>query len=399
MKFLLLNGHGIDIRVDSAKLCVKNGFYSMEQGPEVFTFKPRQIDVDHIVIYGPDGNISIDAIRWLMKHSVQVSVLNWNGDLLTTMLPPQSISMKTRLNQYQAYLNEKERLILAKEFIKGKFARTKEVLNYLKEKYLKIDTDFSSISKRLEGTNTIGQLMQVEGHVAHHYWQQITKILPKEFEFTSRYTISERTHGAGDQINALLNYGYSILEAECHRAIQTNNLEASIGFMHEQRSGKNALAYDLQEPFRFLIDLAVIKSIEEETFTKKDFIRTENYNLRLRPEGAKKLIRQIELQFNSTVDYKGKQPTWRYTLLEKTRELTNYLNKTSKDIDFCSPKLEISHEDTEHIRNKIRSITYSEWKAKGYSKGTLHYLKANTKTSKNFKIYTKALEKIQTIDI
>jgi len=46
---------------------------------------------------------------------------------------------------------------------------------------------------------------------------------------------------------------------------------------------KNSLAYDLQEPFRFLVDMAVIKLIETDAMEKKGFIRTENFNLRLRP--------------------------------------------------------------------------------------------------------------------
>jgi hypothetical protein len=46
---------------------------------------------------------------------------------------------------------------------------------------------------------------------------------------------------------------------------------------------KNSLAYDLQEPFRFLIDLAILNLIETNAMHKRDFLRTENYSLRLRP--------------------------------------------------------------------------------------------------------------------
>ena len=55
-----------------------------------------------------------------------------------------------------------------------------------------------------------------------------------------------------------------------------------MGFLHEMNPSKSSLAYDLQEPFRFLVDLVVINLIENGTMDKKDFIVTENYNLRLR---------------------------------------------------------------------------------------------------------------------
>jgi CRISPR-associated protein Cas1 len=51
------------------------------------------------------------------------------------------------------------------------------------------------------------------------------------------------------------------------------------------RNEKRSLAYDLQDPFRFLVDLTVISLIESGAMESKDFIRTENYNLRLKPTG------------------------------------------------------------------------------------------------------------------
>jgi len=52
---------------------------------------------------------------------------------------------------------------------------------------------------------------------------------------------------------------------------------------------KNCLAYDMQEPFRFVIDLAVIDLIENDNMEKKDFVRTESFTLRLRASGAQKV--------------------------------------------------------------------------------------------------------------
>lgn len=53
----------------------------------------------------------------------------------------------------------------------------------------------------------------------------------------------------------------------------------SRGFLHEAQPGKNSLAYDMQEPFRLLIDLAIIDLVENDTMEKKDFVRTESFTL------------------------------------------------------------------------------------------------------------------------
>ena len=70
-------------------------------------------------------------------------------------------------------------------------------------------------------------------------------------------------------------------------------LDAHVGFLYEMNPSKNSLAYDLQETFRFLIDLAVISLIDSKKMDDKDFIRTENYSLRLRPSGTKKLTEEF----------------------------------------------------------------------------------------------------------
>jgi CRISPR/Cas system-associated endonuclease Cas1 len=69
-----------------------------------------------------------------------------------------------------------------------------------------------------------------------------------------------------------------ILEAECLRVINTVGLDPHVGFLHEMNPSENSLAYDLQESFRFLVDLEVINLVENATMDKKDFIVTENYN-------------------------------------------------------------------------------------------------------------------------
>ena len=76
-------------------------------------------------------------------------------------------------------------------------------------------------------------------------------------------------------------------------------IDAHVVFLHEMNLSKNGLAYDLQEPFRFLVNLAVINLTEINGLDKNDFIRTECYFLKLRPSGAKKLTEAVNSCFNS----------------------------------------------------------------------------------------------------
>jgi CRISPR-associated protein Cas1 len=396
MKLLLLNGHGIDTRVNGSKLYVKDGRHSSDIEPETYVFSPQKIDIDTIVIYGKNGNLTLESIRWLIKHNVQVCILDWDGKLLTTMLPPESTNVKTKFAQYHAYEDKEIRLKLAKKFIEAKFDKSQVVLNYLKQRYPAIENDFSKDSSKLAEADNIKEIMGAEGAVAVYYWTQFEKFIPEKYEFddrTGRY--KTRPSGAGDMVNVMLNYGYALLESECMRAINAVGMDVHVGFLHEMATGKNSLAYDLQEPFRFLVDLAVINLIETDRMEKKDFIRTENYSLRLRPSGAKKLTEEFQSWINKSVTYQDKSMMWNYVLLLKTRELAQFLNGKTKKIDFTTPSYMIERQDTDEIRKKILAISYTEWKEMGFSKGTLHYMKNNAKGNKPFTLNAHVRERLE----
>lgn len=393
MKAILLNGHGINVKVSQAKLKIKDGRYDDDIEPEQYVFSPKRIDINNVIIYGRSGDISIEAIKWMIKHNVQVTILDWNGKLLTTMLPPESVQVKTKFSQYSSYKDARLKLEIAKKFITAKIQRTKSVLEYLKSKY-ELDYDFSNEERNLSNAKTTQEILLPEARVAKKYWEILKRIFPDKYEFETRGSMG-RPHKAGDQINCMFNYGYAILEAECLRAINSAGLDAHIGFLHKMTIGKNSLAYDLQEPFRFLIDLAIISVIEKGLIEKRDFIRTENYNLRLRPSGAKKLMKEILLQFNKKVRHRGREYTWSYVLITQTIDFAHYLTGEKEKLDFCFPVPDLDRVDTAELRKKILSTSIYRWQKKGFSKGTLSNLKKNARSDKPFGINEHVKKRIE----
>ncbi len=93
----------------------------------------------------------------------------------------------------------------------------------------------------------------------------------------------------------------------------------------------------------------------------KDFIRTENYNLRLKPTGARKVANGFSNMLNKKVIYEGKQTTWGSIILLKARELAHYLTSKKKELDFIEPEYEIEMSDSYEIRQKILNIFYVDW--------------------------------------
>ncbi len=394
MRCLLLSGHGIKMNVDSAKLVIQDGRNSVEEEPAKYTLRPKITDYDNLVVYGHSGYITFEAMRWLTKQNIQLTLLNWNGKLLTNVLSLESKQTKLKFAQYRAY-ESPLRIEIARNLIDAKIQRSKAVLDWLKERYPDVNSDVSKEYRKLPSTKTISEIMLIEARIGEIYWRELSKIFNDKFEFISRQQgKSSRPMGAVDPINTLLNYGYALLESECRKAINSIGLDTHVGFMHEMALGKEPLVYDLQEPFRFLVDLAIITSLEKKVFTKSDFIRTENYNLKLRPSGVKKLLKEIELQFNKPIEYQGSKCHWSYLIFLKARELAHYLLSKKSIIDFSSPHVELERKDSSELRQKILNLSYSQARNLGIGKGALHYLKKNARSEKPFKVYNKIKSKI-----
>jgi CRISPR-associated protein Cas1 len=388
-KFLFLDGYGIDVRVDDGKLLVRDGSGVRQK------YFPKRFPFSNVIIYGTRGSISFEAIRWLLKHNAQISVINWNGKLLTSILPPEAKQTKLKFAQYITYESSK-RIEIARKLIDAKIKRSKVVLGWLKEKYPCISDNIQREYKKLPKAKSIEQIMNIEGRVAEIYWKELSKIFNKKFGFENRKIgKTEKPMGAVDPINALFNYGYSLLESECRKAINSVGLDTHVGFLHEVTLGKEPLVYDLQEPFRWLIDVAVINALEKKMFDKKDFIRTENYNLKLRLSGARKLIKEVEAQLNKKVFYRKNWYSWHYIILLKTQELAQYLLGKRRELRFDLPRLELKRIDNVKLREKILKFPYSKAKKLGISKGTLWYLKHNAMSDKPFKVYRNSRRKLK----
>lgn len=404
MNTLLLSGHGISINVDGSKLHIQDGHDLNRPNPDSYVFKPKFIDLDNIVVYGHSGNISLDAIRWLTKQNVPLTVLNWDGRLLTSMMPLEYKSSNVRMAQYQAYGNG-QRVDIAKKFIDAKIKNSIAVLEWLGKRYPEVA---KANNERMKIINTnwvlmpkaigIKDVMGIEGMVAHHYWAIVSTVFDKKMEFDGRvYGKTIRPMGAVDPINALFNYGYSILESQCWKALNSVGLDPHVGFMHEMNPSKAPLVYDFQEPFRWIVDVSVLSALEKKVFTKKDFIRTENYNIRIRPEGVKKLMAELMAQFTRKVQYQKLYREWGYIITEKAYELGQFIIGKRKSLDFSDPSPQLYREDSTAMRQKILNMDYSTWEKNGFSKGTLHYLKKNAKKDKPFKIYKNARKKLNAI--
>ncbi len=90
-------------------------------------------------------------------------------------------------------------------------------------------------------------------------------------------------------VNALLNYGYAVLESQVRIAIAAAGLDPTIGHLHVCQPGRDSFVYDLMEPHRPGVDRVVLDFVRGNVFTPRDFVIDTQGACRLHPELARRV--------------------------------------------------------------------------------------------------------------
>jgi CRISPR/Cas system-associated endonuclease Cas1 len=105
-----------------------------------------------------------------------------------------------------------------------------------------------------------------------------------------RSLITRNPRKATNPANAILNYLYSILEAEARIAAFKLGLDPGLNIMHVDLKARDSLVCDLVEAVRPGVDEFVLDSLENRAFRKTDFLETREGVCRLMPSISLDLV-------------------------------------------------------------------------------------------------------------
>ena len=394
MRPLLLHGFGTSVRIHGRTLEID----WRSEGRKV-SYRPQQLPFDSVVVDSLTGSVSFEALRFLAVHDVPVTLLRWNGTILSTILPRGPANGELRIAQVQAYADPVRRLRIAREFIREKVSKSVSLVEHLALN-LPVSVDLIKTEIGRDLVRTVNDLRVYELRVAQVYWRQfgraIESLWPKSGFVGRRSPQRSWNNSAADPTNALLNYGYSLLESACRSAIVSVGLLPEIGFVHEVAHAKFPLIYDLQEPFRWLVDLSVLEVIRDGKLDRKqDFIVTENYYVRLRSTAAKTLIDRLSANMNRKVSVGGRSFAYETLVAEMTRRLARHLTAPSSRLSLSYPFVvgESGHVDS-GTADRVCSMTYAEARTLGISKAGLWDMKRRAAEGKPLKLYREVASKL-----
>ena len=216
------------------------------------------------------------------ERGVCVSMFSEHGKFLARVEGPVSGNVLLRLAQMRAYEDKDRKGELARSFVIGKLCNARAVLmrrirDHGETGALKVGAACQLDVLRRVGDSPpdTSRIRGLEGEAAAGYFGCFNDLLVMQQEAFS--IASRNRRPPQDPMNALLSYLYALLAHECRGAPEGVGLDPQIGFLHELRPGRPALALDLMEEFRaVLADRMALSLVNLKQVTPRDFKMTES---------------------------------------------------------------------------------------------------------------------------
>lgn len=295
----------------------------------------QEIRMNEICQLNVRGNIqlSTQAVQALCEQNIPICYFSVGGWFygITTGLETKNVFLRQRqfaMAELPWFCRR-----LAQELVAGKIRNQRTFLlrNYV-EPDPRVMQEMKQMAERAASCESLETLLGIEGNAARLYFgafRGLIKVeadeqLPRIFQmdFAGRNRRPPR-----DAVNALLSLGYSLLAKDVTIACYAAGFDPMMGFYHQPRFGRPALALDLMEPFRTLIvDSAVVTAINTKMVTPEDFV-VAGQAVALKAEGRKAFYRSYELRMDSMVTHPlfGYRVSYRRLLEVQVRLLAKLL--------------------------------------------------------------------------
>jgi CRISPR-associated protein Cas1 len=334
---LYLNTPGLRVGIRDEVLVVKEGDRVVQE--------VRTGDVTHVALFG-NIQISTQAVQVLCDKEIPVGYFSMGGWFYGLTRGHGMTNVFTRIEQFRQAADPLRCLALARRMVQGKIRNQRTLLMRLHvEAPPPVLARLKQAAQDVLRAGNLQELLGMEGAAAALYFQNFSGMIKVEsgdmdelpgLEDPTRapdppvftFDFVRRTRRPPtDPVNALLSLAYSLLAKDCTIAAPAVGLDPYVGFYHQPRYGRPALALDLMEEFRPLIaESTVLTAINNRMLRSNHFVKAGDA-VNLTPAGRKIFFQAYEQRMNALIthpifDYRV---SYRRVLELQTRLLARHL--------------------------------------------------------------------------
>jgi CRISP-associated protein Cas1 len=286
-------------------------------------------NTSHVALFGP-VQISTQALQELCALGITVSYLSSGGRLYGITRGMDHKHVELRRLQFAAASDKARCLALAKRFVTVKIRNCRTLV---RRNAVNVPEHVIERLRELVDTagsaSNLGSLLGIEGTSARLYFEAYGSMLRPPgkpdrwaFDFGGR-----NRRPPLDPINALLSFGYAMLAKDVAVTLIAVGFDPYMGFYHQPRYGRPALALDVMEEFRpLVVDSIVLGTVNTGALGAGDFIRRGGA-VSLTSSGRTAFLRAYERRMDELVSHPvfGYRISYRRVLEVQVRLLARYL--------------------------------------------------------------------------
>ncbi len=250
------------------------------------------------------GNVLVSpfALHRCAEEGRSLTFLDRRGRFKARVEGPQSGNVLLRRAQHETSLAPERCLALARRFVAGKLHNGRVLLlRGARETQHGADRSTLRDAARLLARTIVDlprardldALRGLEGLGARAYFGALSHLVRADrgaFGMSGRSRRPPR-----DRANALLSFIYSLLLGACRAALETVGLDPQVGFLHDLRPGRPALALDLMEELRPLVaDRLALALVNLRQVTSASFEELEGGAVLLTESGRRVVLEAWE---------------------------------------------------------------------------------------------------------
>jgi CRISPR-associated protein Cas1 len=291
---LYVQDQGARISVSGEELIIRS-----KAGEET---RVRLPNVSQVSLFG-NVQMTTQALRATLERGISVSFFSAGGWFYGRATGIESKNVELRIAQHRAMAEPETCLRLARGIVASKIRNSRTMLrrNHTAPPEVTL-FELEQLARKVERAESLGSLLGIEGTAARSYFSAFSGMLKggfvDAFDFDGRNRRPPK-----DPVNALLSFAYSLLTKELTHVLASSGLDPLLGFYHQPRFGRPALALDLMEEFRPIVaDSIVISAINNGVIGPSDFI-VHPTGVALRPAGRRRFLLAYERRMDQLVTH------------------------------------------------------------------------------------------------
>lgn len=285
--------------------------------------------VEQVVIFGNVG-LTTPAIEALLAQGCEVVFLSARGEFRGRLVGAVTPHVPLRRAQYRLTGDEDFVLRTAQDIVQAKVRHQRVLLQrYAREEGTPVL--MAAVARLEEAVSEAGRKTQlqalrgVEGAATAVYFGALRSLLDPGWGFEDR-----NRRPPQDPVNVLLSLGYTLLARVCEGAVQTVGLDPYVGFLHEVAYNRPALALDLMEEFRPVVDGVVMWACRSGQVTLADFSPgPPERPVVLSDGGLRRFIQAFETRLDQkfTHPLRAQQFPLRQCIIEQARQIAHRITE------------------------------------------------------------------------